>query len=505
MTGLRNSARARAMTLSDRLVRLGVISPLVLGLAGLLAVALSAQAPDRSKPPVVGPAPALVLPEIQKRQLSNGLPVWIVELHDVPLAQVNLVVRGGTADDPAGKFGIASLAAAMLTEGAGSRSALEIADAIDFLGADLTSGSGFDSMAVRLHVPVARLGDALSVMADVALRPAFPKDELERLRQQRLTALIQSRDDAATIASLAFARVLFEQARFGTAAMGTEATIKGFTVDDLRAFYASRFAPSSATLIVAGDVKPDQVLPLLERSFGGWKAVAASADSTVGGLSGRRRARREVYLVDKPGAPQSQIRIGTIGVARSTPDYFPLQVMNTILGGSFSSRLNMNLREEHGYAYGASSSFDMRIAPGPFTAAAGVQTDKTAESLKEFFKELDGIQPAVPADELARAKNYISLRFPSGFETTVDISRRLEDAFVYRLADDYFAKYVPGIQAVSAADVQRVARAYVQPDKVAVVIVGDRKAIEPGIKALNLGPITVLSIDRVFEDAAIRK
>ncbi len=489
------------MTSTDRLLRLRLTSPLTLGLAALLtAVALSAQAPDRSKPPIVGPAPALTLPEIQKRQLSNGLAVWIVELHEVPVVQVNLVVRGGTADDPAGKFGIASLAAAMLTEGAGSRSALQIADAIDFLGADLTSGAGFDVMAVRLHVPVARLADALPIMADVALRPDFPKDELERLRQQRLTTLIQSRDDAATIASLAFARVLFGQGRFGTAAIGTEATIKGFTVDDLRTSYASRLTASTATLIVVGDVKPDQVLPLLERSFGEWKAAPTSsvAGSTVGGLNGPRRTRREVYLVDKPGAPQSQIRIGTIGVARSTPDYFPLQVMNTILGGSFSSRLNMNLREEHGYTYGASSSFDMRIAPGPFTAAAGVQTDKTAESLKEFFKELDGIQPAVPADELARAKNYVSLRFPSGFETTVDISRRLEDAFVYRLADDYFAKYVAGIQAVSAADVQRVARAYVQPDKVAVVIVGDRKVIEPGIKGLNLGPINYLTMDEVF-------
>jgi predicted Zn-dependent peptidase len=205
-----------------------------------------------------------------------------------------------------------------------------------------------------------------------------------------------------------------------------------------------------------------------------------------------------MYLVDKPGAPQSQIRIGWVGVPRSTPDYFPINVMNTILGGSFTSRLNNNLREVHGYAYGASSVFDMRGGAGPFYAAAGVQTDKTAESLKEFFNELDAIQKPVPADELARAKNYVALRFPSAFETTGDISRRLEDVLVYHLPDDYFAKYVQNIQAVTAADVQRVAQKYIQPGRLVVVVVGELKVIEPASRALNLGPIKVMTIDEVF-------
>jgi predicted Zn-dependent peptidase len=210
-------------------------------------------------------------------------------------------------------------------------------------------------------------------------------------------------------------------------------------------------------------------------------------------------ARRQIYLVDKPGAPQTQIRIGTIGVARSTPDFFPIQVLNTVLGGSFSSRLNLNLREKRGYTYGASSGFDMRLTPGPFSAQAGVQTDKTSESLTEFFNELNGILKTVPADELARAKNYVSLRFPSSFETTGDIARRLEDAIVYRLPDDYYSRYVQNIEAVTAADVQRVAQKYIQPDRLAVVVVGDSKVIEPGIRKLNLGPITTLSIDELFK------
>jgi predicted Zn-dependent peptidase len=462
------------------------------------AVAL-AQAPDRSKPPANGPAPALKLPTVVKRQLANGLPAWIVELHEVPVVQVNLLVRAGTANDPPGKYGVASLAAAMLTEGAGSRSSLELADAIDFLGADLNAASGIDSSAVRLHVPVARLGEALPIMADVALRPTFPAEELDRQRQQRLTNLLQARDEPTTIASLAFSRVLYgPEHRFGTATMGTASTIKAVSTADLTSFYRDTFRPDNATLVVVGDITPDRVLPLLEKSFGAWKAAPPSA-APVTMPAAPQPARRQIYLVDKPGAPQTQIRIGTIGVARSTPDFFPIQVLNTVLGGSFSSRLNLNLREKRGYTYGASSGFDMRLTPGPFSAQAGVQTDKTSESLTEFFNELNGILKTVPADELARAKNYVSLRFPSSFETTGDIARRLEDAIVYRLPDDYYSRYVQNIEAVTAADVQRVAQKYIQPDRLAVVVVGDSKVIEPGIRKLNLGPITTLSIDELFK------
>jgi predicted Zn-dependent peptidase len=205
--------------------------------------------------------------------------------------------------------------------------------------------------------------------------------------------------------------------------------------------------------------------------------------------------------VDKPDAAQSQIRIGWIGVPRSTPDYFPIEVMNTILGGSFSSRLNMNLREQHGYTYGASSGFDMRVSAGPFVAAAAVQTDKTAEALQEFFNELNRIREPIPPDELSRAKNYVARRFPAGFETTQEISRRLEELLVYHLPEDYFSNYVQNIEAVTADDVRRVAQKYIQPDRFVAVITGDRKLIEPVIRALDLGPITVLSIDDVFGPA----
>jgi zinc protease len=466
------------------------------------AVTVAAQqAPDRSRPPAPGPPPALHLPQIQKKQLSNGLPVWIVELHEVPVAQVNLLVLSGSANDPPRRFGIANMTASMLEEGAGARSALELADAVDYLGADLSMASGSDSTAVRLHVPVARLGDALPLMADAALRPTFPKDELDRLRQQRLTSIIQARDDPQTIASVAFSRAIYGALhRYGTPQFGTAETIKTFEADDLRAFYAATFRPTNAALLAVGDITADKLMPMLESHFGSWKpAAGAAATATAQQLPAVDQPKaREVILVDKPGAPQSQIRIGWIGVPRSTADYFPLQVLNTILGGSFSSRLNLNLREQHGYTYGAFSSFDMRAAAGPFSASAGVQTDKTSEALKEFFVELEGILKPVPAEELSRAKNYVALRYPGAFETTGDISRRIEDAIVYKLPDDYFSKYVQNIQAVTAADVQRVAQKYLDPKRFIVMVVGDKAAIEPGIKPLNLGNIRTMTIDDVF-------
>jgi predicted Zn-dependent peptidase len=464
----------------------------------LAAATLIAQAPDRSRPPQLAAAPELRLPALQKRQLSNGLPVLIVELHEVPVAQIHIVIRGGASDDPPGRFGVANMTASMLEQGAGSRSALEIADAIDYLGADLTATSGFDSSVIRLHVPVTRIADALPIMSDVVLRPTFPKDELERLRQERLTAILEARNDPPTMAAVAFAHLLFgSRDRYGTPVYGTADVVKSVTPDDLRAFYAQIYRPDNATLLAVGDLAPDTLLPLLEKSFGQWRAPSGPRPSSRLPAAGQPSAR-QIYLVDKPAAPQSQIRIGGIGVARGTPDYFPIQVMNTILGGSFASRLNNNLREQHGYTYGAGSAFDMRTSEGPFQASAGVQTDKTAEALKEFFNELTGIRKPVSTDELTRAKNYVALRFPGGFETTGDISRHVEDAIVFDLPDEYFARYIPNIKAVTVEDVQRVAQKYIQPDRFAVVIVGDRRVIEPGVRALNLGPIKDVTLDEVF-------
>jgi predicted Zn-dependent peptidase len=476
--------------------KLGVGS-LLLALA--LMPMLSAQGQvDRSKPPALGSTPQLKLPSIQKRALSNGVPVWLVEQREVPLVQVTLLVKSGASDDPSGKFGVASLTAAMLDEGAGARSALEIADEIEYLGADLTTSSSFDASAVRLGVPVARLGPALAVMADVALRPTFPDAELERVRQERLTSLLQARDDAASVAPMAFARLLFGTShRYGTNAIGTATTLKAFTTADLQAFHAAAYQPGNATLIVAGDLTADGVLAQLEKQFGSWRAGSTSP-RLAAVPAAPQPPQRQITIVDMPGAEQSQIRIGWVGVSRSTQDYFTLQVLNTILGGSFTSRLNQNLREQHGYSYGASSRFDMRLSAGPFFAGAGVQTDKAAESVREFFNELTAIGKPVAADELTKAKNYVALGFPGNFETIGDLSAQLEQLIVYGLPDTYYADYVKNLQSVTADAVLKASATYIQPQKFLVVVVGDRKVIEPGIRALNLGMVRTMSVQEAL-------
>lgn len=476
-------------------VKLPLILALMLSLTPLSAVA---QNPDRSKPPAIGPAPSLKMPAIQKQKLANGLPVWIVEHHEVPLAQINLIVRSGSSADPIGKYGIGNLTAAMLDEGAGTRSALDLADALEFLGANLATTSSFDYSAVRLSVPVSKLNDAMPLMADVALRPAFPAAELDRLKKERLTNLLQARDNPAALIQLAFPRIVFGPThRYGTSANGLGPAIEAFTVADLQTFYRSHYRPDNAALVVVGDVTAASIMPLLEKSFGAWKADGVKPLVAEVPMAPQLKSR-QIYIVDKPGAAQSQIRIGWVGVPRSTADYAGLQVLNTVFGGSFTSRLNQNLRERNGYSYGASSVFDMRLSAGPFLAASGVQTDKTAPAVAEFFNEFTAMLKPVPAEELTKAKNYVALGFPGEFETTGDLARKLEDLVVYNLPEDTYANFVAAVGKVTATDLQNLAARYMQPDKMAVVIVGDRSAIEADVRKLNLGPVNFVTVDELF-------
>jgi len=488
-----NPARVRMMQQSS--LALAIVATLVIG--GVTPQAFAQSGPDRSRPPATGPAPALNIPAIQKQTLSNGLPVWIVEMHEVPVVNVSLIVKSGAAADPAGKFGVASFTAAMLDEGAGSRDALELADAIDSLGASLTTGSSFDSSSVRLHALVSTLNEALPIMADVALRPTFPQADLERLRAERLTSLLQLKDNPSSLATAAFSRVLYGAShRYGTGVAGTEATNTALTADDLRTFHAAHYQPSNAHLLIVGDVTPGAVLPVLEAAFGAWKDTSVVPRPAL--PTAPQVKARQIYLIDKPGAAQSQIRIGSIGVARNTPDYHAIDVTNTMLGGSFSSRLNLNLRERNGYSYGAGSQFAMRQQAGPFVALAGVQSDKTREALAEFFNELNGMAAPPPAEELGRVRNLQALGFPGAFETTTGMAAQLIDLVVYGLQESFFEEYVPTIQAVTADDIQRVARTHIRPDRVIVVVTGDLATIEGPVREANLGPVTVVSADEVL-------
>ena len=445
--------------------------------------------------PSLGAVPAVALPPVSRRALANGLTLLVVEQHELPVADFVLVVGTGPEADPAGKTGATTLMAGLLTEGTTTRTAPQIADQAAFLGVQLSAASAWDATTVSLQTPTAQLDSALALFADVALRPSFPAAELERLRRDRLTSLLQLKDRAPAIADRAFAGAVYGAGHpYGRPATGTEASTRAITRDDVRRLYGSHVRPNNATLVVVGDVRPDDVARRAERLFAGWARgpVTAARYGTAPAAGATA-----VYLVDKPGAAQSSFRIGTVGVARSTEDYFPLLVMNTILGGSFTSRLNQNLRETRGYTYGAQSGFAMRRAAGPFLARAEVVTAKTDSALLEFMKELRAIRDTVPAAELAKAKQYLQLQLPGDFETTSDIAGQLVPLVTYGLPLDYYNSYVQRVAAVTQADVRRVAERYVNPARLAVVIVGDRKAIEPGLRALNVGPITVREVGAV--------
>jgi zinc protease len=436
-------------------------------------------------------------PEIVKRQLSNGLKVWIVEHHELPVVQMSLLVLAGTDADPPGQYGIASLMSAMLTEGAGSRSGAEIADALDTLVANLSASSSVDSSSLQLYVPVARIAEGLSLMADVAQRPTFPVRALDTMRQQRLATLRGARGDPDAIAALAFARGVYGLSHRSAAPLvGTAESLAALTPEALQAFHASTYRPDNGTLIVVGDVDPENMLSLLETHFGKWQPRGANGVVRRPDAAPRRPAR-QVLLVDVPGAPQSRVLIGGAGASDAMPDVFPTQILNAIVRGRLSADRNATLRD---YTAGVRSGFDTRKSAPPLVVSAAAQADKTAESLRALVDELSVIVKGVPAEEIERAKADVATAVPKTFEATGRLSSRLqalESLVVYGLPDDYYARQAAAIQAVRPADVQRVAQQYLHPDHLTMVVVGDLKTIEAPIRAMKLGPIATVSIDDV--------
>jgi len=460
----------------------------VMVLAILLCGRLSAQAVDRSKPPTLPPPPALKLPAIQTATLPNGLTLAVVEVHKVPVVDVQVLVDAGAARDPADLPGLATFTALMLQQGAGTRGALDVADEAAFLGAQLNTTATADGAVASLHVPRRRLEAALDLLADVVLRPTFSDSEVARQRELRSAQLVQQRDEPVAVANVAFPAIVYGPGHpYGHPLNGTDGATAALTRDRVAGFYRAYYRPNDARILLVGDITLAQARGLVAARFGAWP------QGDVPGLAGGTApatATRAVYLIDKPGAAQSVIRIGHIGPARSTPDWYALEVLNTILGGAFTSRLNQNLRETHGYTYGAFSQFAARRLAGAFVALASVVTAKTDSSLVEFLKELRRIrEEPVPEGELAKAKAYVTLGLPGDFETTGGAAARFREVLSYGLPLDYYDRYIGRIGAVTAADVQRVARQYIDPDHFDIVVVGDKAQIEAGIRALNEGPI----------------
>ncbi len=443
-------------------------------------------------PPVPGPVPSLEIPLPAERTLPNGLKVLYIPHGTLPVVHATLVTRGGIADDPADLAGLAAFTAEMLDEGAAGMSSLELASALELLGANLSTNANVDAATINLHVLRENFPEALRLMADVAVRPDFPAAEIDRLKEEQLTALSRARDEARIVARRAFSSLVYGPDHpYGS--LPTIATTEALNRETLETFHSRYYRPGSSTLILVGDVSAETLDAVVREAFGEWSGEAvppAAVPPTpqVGSTT--------LYLIDKPGAAQSEIVIGHPGVGRDSPDYYALQVLNTILGGSFTSRLNSNLREEHGYSYGAGSSFSMQRGAGAFTASSAVFTAKTDSSVIEFFNELEEIRETrVSEAELERAKNYVALGFPRRFETTRGVAGQFSELAVYDLPLDLYNSYVEQIQAVTAADVQRVAQEYVRPEQAVVVVVGDLAQIEAGLRALDIAPIEIRPIE----------
>lgn len=449
--------------------------------------------PGPPRPPA-GPPRPFHFPPFARRTLPNGLTLVVAPVRRLPVVSVVAVVEAGAAADPAGREGLAVLTARLLTEGTASMDGLALADRVERLGATLDASADWDAAIVSLTTLAPKLADAFAVMAEVLVRPAFPEREVERLRAERLADLLQVRADPGSLADAALARALYAPgSRYGRLEGGGEAAVRTLTRDAVAAFHAARYRPAATTLVVAGDVGVDEAAAMVDQALGAW----AGAAPPPAAVDDRPAAdARRVHLVERPGAAQSELRVAHVGLPRSTPDYFPLVVMNSILGGLFNSRVNLNLRERHGYTYGARTGFDWRRQAGPFSAESAVAGDVTAAAAREVLAEIDRIRDEpVAAEELSLATSYLDGVFPIRYETTSAVASALTALTIYGLPDAYFDDYRGRVRAVTADDVRRVARAHLRPERLQLLVVGDPAAVRAGLEALEFGPLHVTAAD----------
>jgi predicted Zn-dependent peptidase len=407
------------------------------------------------------------------------------------LVAASLALRVGAVDEAAAVGGATVLAARALTEGTQDHDAIALTEAAERLGASLHAEAGWDATSAGLDVPVTRLEPALELLAEIVRRPSFPASEVERIRDERLTDLLQAKADPRRRADEAFVSSIYAPSSpYHRPAGGTEETVGPLTAADLRAVQARAYGPERAALVVAGDVDPEAVLRAAAALFGDW---AASGTPEPGPIDDTNAVHeRSIRVVHRPGAVQTEVRIGHPGVRRLHPDFHAISVMGAILGGLFNSRLNMNLREDKGYTYGAGAGFDLRRARGPFTARAAVNTEATVPAVQEFLAELARIREDPVTDaELRAARDYLVGVFPLRFETPGPVAGSLAGLFVHELPDDELARYRPAIEAVTAADVLRVARDHVHPEMSAIVLVGDHDQFGDALAAAGIAPIDV--------------
>ena len=455
--------------------------------AGVGAESVNPDEPWRAEPPKAGQATALQVPVPSSFQLPNGLTVFVNERAGLPVVAATLVVKTGSGANPTDKPGLANFTAAMLDQGTASRSAPQIADEVAGLGGSLTTASTMDATQVSVRSLRRTFPALLEVMSDVVRRPSFPAAEIDRQRASRLASLVQQRENPNAVAATVVAAALYGPSHpYGYTELGTEASNRAMTRDDLEGFWRQNFVSNNTALVVSGQIAEAELRPMIEKAFGDWQPGKPASPAL--GTPATTAAR--LVLLDKPGSPQTQLRVATIGAPRSAPAYEAIEVMNEALGGLFSSRINLNLRERHGYTYGASSQFVYRRTAGPFMVATGVRTEVTAPAVTEILKEIRGVRDApLSTDELALAKDSIVRSLPAQFETSARVTASTANIYAYDLGLDYYAKLPARLSAVTAEMAKAAAQQYLVPDQLVVVAVGDRSKIAAELQKLKLGPI----------------
>lgn len=453
--------------------------------------ALPASPPHMHRQPVVGPFPALVMPKPVTFKLANGLDVIAVRREGAPIVALNLVLRTGADHDPLDQTGLASLTAEMMDEGAGTRSAMEIAERLEHLGADLWVGSGRDGAQLNLQVPSDVFRPALDIAADVILRPRFEAGDWERVHHDRLTGLQQRRDQPEAVADLITALTLYGPThQYGRPVDGMESTLGAISLDDIRAFHAQFWRPNNAVITMAGNFDPGTLRAELEKAFGAWTPTALPETRPTPSLPPLPR----LVMVDRPGAPQTVLRIVGPGSSRRSPDRPAVSMLNVVLGGTFTSRLNFTLREKKGYTYGASSGFSAFRRPSSFTVRTSVFTQMTAGAVGDALAEIGRMRTdEIDESEMTKARATLFDRTAEALSTASGVAGTFADIGLYELPGDEPARFIAAVAATTPDDVRQAAVRYLDPEKLGIVIVGDRATVEPGLRELGLPAPVMLS------------
>ena len=440
--------------------------------------------------PRSGPIRSYRFPKFFDETLPNGLRLLTAPVTKLPVVTVLVAVDAGSSNDPLTLEGVAALTARTLVEGTARHDGAELAEKFEQLGTSLETGADWDSAVLKLTVLAENLPPALELLGEVIAGPAFPAREVERLKAERLAEILQLETEPRGLADEKFSELVYsEQSRYSKPDGGSAASVDRLGRTDIEQFYRSSYSPSVSTVIMAGAVTPEINASMVSRFLKGW-AQNPAAQRTLTAIP--RFTSRNIHIVHKNDAPQSELRVGHVGLPRRHPDFFPAMVMNAVLGGLFGSRINLNLREVHGYTYGASSYFDWRRNAGPFVIATAVASDVTAAALREILLEIDRMRTEKISDlELTLATDYLDGVFPIRYETTSAIASALASTVVYGLPGDYYDSYRKNIRRVSSEDVLRAARSYIHPEQLQVLIVGDGEKIRDSITALDFGPVRV--------------